>query len=130
MNVLVTIGPTQPSCQRRPLAESMSTAIAMSAVFVGAVPGRKISSTVRLVEGPGSIPVNASTLVVTSPLGLVRANPSIGMPFETSDRIALHSGADVSSDSLPSLGELSLLPSQTPATRAGSVLSEGVARYP
>ena len=84
--------------------------------------------TVLSVDGPGSIPVNASTDFVTRPLGLTRVKPSIGIPFETSDRIADHSGADVSRDSLPSLGELSELPSQTPATSAGSFLSEGGAR--
>ena len=72
--------------------------------------------------------MNASTVRVTRPLGLTRLNLSIGMPFETSERIADHSGADVSSESLPSLGELSELPSHTPATSAGSVLSLGGAR--
>ena len=74
------------------------------------------------------MPVNASTVAVTRPLGRVRAKPSIGMPLETSDRIADHSGADVSSDSLPSLGVLSELPIQTPATSAGSFLFDGGAR--
>ncbi len=86
------------------------------------------SSTVLRVAPLGFMPVNASTVAVTRPLGLMRANPSIGMPFETSERIADHSGADVSSESLPSLGVLSELPIQTPATRAGSVLSVGGAR--
>ena len=55
-------------------------------------------------------------------LGPVRAKPSIGMPLETSDRIADHSGADVSSESLPSLGELSELPIQTPGDEGRQVL--------
>ena len=50
------------------------------------------------------------------------------MPFDTSERIADQSGADVSSESLPSLGVLSELPIQTPAARAGSVLADGGAR--
>ena len=61
---------------------------------------------------------------------MIRAKPSIGMPFDTSERIADHSGAEVSSESLPSLGELSELPIQTPATRAGRFLFEGGARKP
>src|SRR5450759_1137298 len=130
MNVLVTMGPTQPPCHRRPLARSTSTVLAMADALVGAVPGRKISLTVLRVVGPGSIPVNASTVLVTRPLGLTRAKPSIGMPLETSDRMADHRGAEVSRDSLPSLGELSELPSQTPATRAGRVLLDGGARKP
>ena len=76
------------------------------------------------------MPVNASTVAVSRPLGRIRAKPSIGMPFDTSDRIADHSGADVSSESLPSLGVLSELPIQTPATRAGRFLLDGGARKP
>ena len=76
----------------------------------------------------GCRPVNASTVAVTRPLGLEPAKPSIGMPLDTSDRIADQRGAEVSSESLPSLGELSELPIQTPATSAGSVLDDGAAR--
>ncbi len=72
--------------------------------------------------------MNASTVALTRPLGLVRAKPSIFMPFDTSERIADQSGAEVSSDSLPSLGELSELPIQTPVTSAGAVLDDGIAR--
>ncbi len=86
------------------------------------------SSTVRRVEPLGLRPVNASTVPVTRPLGLTRLKRSIGMPLETSDSSADHSGADVSSDSLPSLGVLSELPIQMPATSAGSFLSLGGAR--
>ena len=97
--------------------------------MVGAVPGRNSSSTVLRVAPLGFMPVNASTVAVTRPLGLVRAKPSIGMPLETSDRIADHSGADVSSESLPSLGELSELPIQTPVDeRRSFVLDGGIAR--
>ena len=96
--------------------------------LVGAVPGRNSSVTVLRVAPLGFMPVNASTVAVTRPLGLTRAKPSIGMPLDTSDRIADHRGADVSSDSLPSLGELSELPIQTPATSAGSVFDDGAAR--
>ena len=88
------------------------------------------SSTVRREPAPGFMPVNASTFAVSRPLGRIRAKPSIGMPFDTSDRIADHSGADVSSDSLPSLGVLSELPIQTPATSAGRFLLDGGARKP
>ena len=69
-------------------------------------------------------------VAVTRSLGLVRAKSSIVMPLDTSDRIADQSGADVSSESLPSLGELSELPIQTPATRAGAFGSSGGARKP
>ena len=86
------------------------------------------SVTARCDPGAALPPVNGSTRAVTSDLGRTRPKREIGMPFETSDRIADHSGADVSRDSLPSLGELSELPSQTPATRACRDLSFGGAR--
>ena len=121
-------GPTQPSRHSRPLAASMSTARPKLDAFLGWVPARNSSLTVLVVDGPGRIPVKASTVAVTRPLGRTRPKPSIGMPLETSDRIALHSGPDVSSESRPSLGELSELPSQTPATSPGSFLFEGGAR--
>ena len=76
------------------------------------------------------MPVNASTVAVTRPLGLTRAKLSIGIPLETSATMADHRGADVSSDSLPSLGELSELPIQTPTTRPGAFGSFGGARKP
>jgi len=128
MNDLVSIGPTQPSRHRRPLAASMSTALEELALVVGAVPGRNSSSTVLRVAPLGLRPVNASTVALTRPLGLVRAKPSTLRSLDTSERIADHSGAEVSSESLPSLGVLSELPIQTPATRAGSVLDDGMAR--
>jgi hypothetical protein len=51
-------------------------------------------------------------------------------PLLTSCRIADQRGAEVSSESLPSLGLLSLLPIQTPTDRAGAFLSAGGATYP
>src|SRR4051812_32169125 len=106
----------------------MSTTTAALAAFVGCVSLMNSSSTVRLVDPLGLSPVKASTDAGTRPFGFTREKLSIGMPFDTSDRIADHSGAEVSSESLPSLGELSELPIQMPATRAGSVLSFGGAR--
>src|SRR3954469_7859896 len=76
------------------------------------------------------MPVNASTVTVSRPFGFVRRKPSIGIPWETSDRIADHNGADVSSESLPSFGVLSELPIHTPATRPGRLLADGIARKP
>src|SRR6187551_1723698 len=125
MYALVTIGPTQPSRQRRPLAASISTTVDAPAALAGSVPSMNSSSTVRRVEPLGLRPVNASTLRVTRPFGFTRLKRSIGMPLATSDRSADHNGAEVSSDSLPSLGELLELPIQMPATSAGSFLSFG-----
>ena len=82
--------------------------------------------TVFFVNGPGLSPVNASTVAVLRPLGGL--NLAIFMPLLTSVRIADQSGADVSSDSLPLFGLLSLLPIQTPTARAGAFLSAGGAR--
>src|SRR5687768_3143518 len=125
MYARVTLGPMQPSCQRRPLAASMSTTVDALAALLGSVPSMNSSSTVRRVEPLGLRPVKASTARVTRPLGLTRLNRSIGMPLATSERRADQSGAEVSSDSLPSLGVLSELPIQMPATSAGSFLSLG-----
>ena len=57
-------------------------------------------------------------------------NWAIGSPLLISVRIADQSGADVSSESLPSLGVVSLLPIQTPTASAGAFGSSGGARKP
>ena len=84
------------------------------------------SLTVLVVNGPGLRPVNASTVAVCSPAGAL--NAAIGVPRLISVRMADHNGADVSSESLPSLGVLSLLPIQIPTARAGAFGSFGGAR--
>ena len=57
-------------------------------------------------------------------------NWAIGMSLLISVRIADQSGADESSESLPSFGSLSLLPIQTPTASAGAFWSLGGARKP
>ena len=126
MNVRVTIGPAQPSRHRRPDdGVDVDRHADVGRPLRGRAGQEQLLDGLAACPAPGFMPVNASTVAVSRPLGLVRAKPSIGMPFETSDRIADHSGAEVSSESLPSLGELSELPIQTPATSAGSVLVRG-----
>ena len=85
--------------------------------------------TVLVVVGPGSMPVKASTVAVSSVLGLIRLNPSIGMPLEISDMIADHRGAEVSSEVFP-MTELSELPIQMPVASAGNDVSDGGGRKP
>ncbi len=68
--------------------------------------------------------MNASTVAVLS-ASFGGLNWAIFVPLVTSVRIADQSGAEVSSESLPSLGLLSLLPIQTPTARAGAFLSAG-----
>ena len=92
------------------------------------MPGTKNSLIVLVVNGPGLRPVNASTVAVWMSLGGL--NSAIGSPLLTSRMIADQSGAEVSSESLPSLGVLSLLPIQTPTASAGAFLSAGGARKP
>src|SRR3954451_13605214 len=118
----------QPFCHRSPVAASIATNDVKCAGPVGWVFGRKYSVTVFDVPGPGAKPVNASTLARTRPLG--GWNDANGMPFETSDRIADHRGADESSESEPLFGSLFELPIQTPTTSAGSFLSFGGATKP
>ena len=96
--------------------------------WFGTVPGTKNSLTVLVVNGPGLSPVNASTVAVSMVGGGL--NCAIFSPRLTSVRIADQSGADVSSESLPSLGVLSLLPIQTPTDSAGAFLSAGGATKP
>ena len=86
----------------------------------------KISVTVFDVNGPGRMPVNASTFASTSPDG--RCQPSIGRPLLTSRMIRDQSGADEASESVSVFGSLLLLPIQTPTASAGSVGSSGGAR--
>ena len=76
------------------------------------------------MNGPGLRPVNASTVAVLS-ASFGGLNWAILVPLVTSVMIADQSGAEVSSDSLPSLGLLSLLPIQTPTAMAGAFLSDG-----
>src|SRR5690242_12428466 len=87
-----------------------------------------ISLTVETVPGPGSNPLNASTVASTRPSG--RLKFAIGSFWLTSVRIRDHSGADDWSDSASVFGELSELPIQTPTARAGAFGSVGGARYP
>ena len=84
---------------------------------------------VFVVNGPGLEAGEGVDLgAVTMPGGAL--NWAIFSPLLTSVRIADHSGADVSSESLPSLGLLSLLPIQTPTASAGAFVSAGGARKP
>ena len=125
---LVTLGPWQPSCHRRPVAASIEAATRSVSFWVGTVPGTKYSLIVFVVNGPGLSPVNASTVAVWMSLGGLKF--AIFSPLLTSRRIADQSGADVSSESLPSLGLLSLLPIQTPTEMAGAFGSAGGATKP
>jgi hypothetical protein len=113
----VFFGPTQPSCQASPLAESISTAWWKSSVSLGAVPLMNSSLTVFVVNGPGFMPLNASTVAVTRPDGACQ--PSTGRSLLTSRMIRDQSGADDASDSVSVLGSLLLLPIQTPTASAG-----------
>src|SRR4029079_2829295 len=110
---LVTFGPSQPSRHNSPLAASMVAAVRKVSFSFGTVPGRKNSLTVFVVNGPGLRPVKASTGAGLSACDGV-LNWAILVPLVTSFMIADHRGAEVSSESLPSLGVLSLLPIQTP----------------
>jgi hypothetical protein len=105
---------------------SIATARRISSPSVGWVPLMKISLTVFLVNGPGFIPVNASTVASTRPGG--RFQVAIGMPLLTSRMMRDQSGADELSDRVSVLGALLLLPIHTPTARAGAFLSFGGAR--
>src|SRR5262249_15253523 len=120
---LVTSGPWQPSCHNSPVAASMRAADRSDSFCVGTVPGMKYSRTVLRVNGPGLSPVKASTVAVSMSGGGL--NWAIFSPRVTSSMIDDHSGADVSSESLPSFGVLSLLPIQTPTAIAGAFGSAG-----
>src|SRR5262245_12682638 len=124
----VFFGPAQPSCQSRPLAESISTDRWKLSVSRGTVPLMNSSVTVFLLNGPGRIPVNASTEASTRPDGLCQ--PSIGRSLLTSRMIRDHSGADEARDSVSVFGSLLLLPIQTPTASAGNDGSSGGARKP
>jgi hypothetical protein len=90
---------------------------------LGTVPGTKYSVIFLVVNGPGLRPVKASTVAVWMSLGGLKV--AIFSPLVTSRMMADQSGAEVSSESLPSLGVLSLLPIQTPTAMAGAFLSAG-----
>ena len=112
----VTFGPWQPSCHSRPLASSIVAAVRSVSFWFGTVPGTKNSLTVLVVNGPGLSPVNASTVAVSMPCGGL--NCAIFSPRLTSVRIADQSGADVSSESLPSLGRVVAVAHPDPDRRA------------
>src|SRR6185503_6744925 len=124
----VFLGPTQPSCQSLPLAASIVTERWKLSVSRGTVPLMNSSSTVFVVNGPGRMPVNASTLATSRPEGLCQ--PSIGRSLLTSRMMRDQSGADESSDNVSVFGSLLLFPIQTPTARAGSDGSFGGARKP
>src|SRR6185369_7309322 len=94
----------------------------------GSVPAMNSSVTFFVVNGPGFIPLNASTDSSTMPFG--RLKPTIGVPALTSVRIRDQSGADDFRDRVSLSGSLLLLPIQIPTTRAGAFGSLGGARYP
>src|SRR3954447_20295290 len=125
---LVTRGPAQPSRHSRPVAASISRVTTARVRFAGTVPRMNSSTTARRDPGVARAPVKGSIRAETRLFGRTRSKRDTGRRDETSDRIADHSGAEVSSDSLPSFGELSELPSHTPATRPGSERSAGGAR--
>ena len=102
----------------------------MLSAFLGAVPLMKYSVNVRRVNGPGSIPLLASTATLVRPFGLL-SNWAIGSPRIASWKNACHRLAAVSRATVPFGGALlSELPIQVPTTRAGAVLFFGAATKP
>jgi len=108
---------------------SAETATFVLSTWVGAVPSMNHSLTVFAENGPGNMPVNASTVVCATPGG--GSKSAIGWPFVAAVRNDCHSEAAVSSETTPPGGaELSELPIQAPTTNAGAFGSAGGARYP
>ena len=130
MKPLTTFGPRQPSCHSLPVAWSMAMPLLVLSSFFGAAPLMKYSLTVRWVNGPGSMPLLASTEIELTPLGLP-SNLAMGSPRRASWRKACHRLAAVSRAIVPFGGALlSELPIQAPTARAGAFLSLGAATKP
>ena len=95
---------------------------------VSSVPLMNSSLTVDVVPGPGSMPLNVSTVFSTMPSG--RLNLAIGMPLVTSVMILFQSGAVVVVEKTGLTGAASELPIQTPTAIAGAFGLSGGATKP
>src|SRR5205823_5168304 len=105
----VTRGPTHPCCQSLPLASSIAIARLVVSTSFGWVPSMKFSVTVLRLNGPGFMPLKASTLALTMPGGALKL--AIGMCRLAWVRNACQRLADDSRATVPFGGILlSLLP--------------------
>jgi hypothetical protein len=64
--------PAHPSAQSRPVAVSIARRRVVLHDVVGAVPGKKYSLVVSVVQAPGSSPVCASMVICSRPSGLAK----------------------------------------------------------
>ena len=120
----MTLGPAHPSAQIRPVALSISSATEVLHEVVGSVPGKKYSSVVRVVHGPGSSPVWTSMVTFVS---FGSANEAIGSFAEISLSTDCQTPPAADRESARA-GIESELPVQAPVTRCWAFGSVGGAR--